>query len=421
VSFRDSLIVLNIVAFAVIAGVIIWRVFSLRRNPETKEPLNLEVFLPDEDLEGRRLERALGWSLLFVLVIAIALPVYFVLEPTRQADADAAFLERSIERGEILFANNQSLHYDATKSLLCANCHGLDAKGGVAPFVLQPEADVCLIEQNKNNVDHPECLPKQVSWSAPDLTLAGLRYDRDQLTQILIYGRPGTPMPAWGVKSGKGVLNEQGINDLVNYIESVKATSAQAKKQADELLKKYKQDAEDLVDNGKTGNDRAGKQVELEKAQEALTAGQADAQTTPDELATLQADVQTAQADLDAAIAFRADVRQLSDGAILFRLNCARCHTKGWSYHVTEPGRADLPPLPPQGSGAYGPSLRDGSTQLQFPGEAGVQQQFDWVALGVPANNQYGVRGISSGRMPHFSKVLTEEQIKAIVAYERSL
>jgi mono/diheme cytochrome c family protein len=412
VSFRDSLIVLNIVAFAIIAGVIIWRVFSLRRNPEVKEPLNIEPFMPDEDLEGRRLERALGWSLLFVLVIAVSLPVYFLFEPTRQADADAAFLERSIERGQILFANNQSIHYDATKSLLCANCHGLDAKGGVAPFVLQPEADACLVEQNKNNVNHPECLPKQVSWSAPDLTLAGLRYDKAQLTQIVTYGRPGTPMPAWGVVSGKGVLNEQGINDLVNYIESVKTNAVAAKKDADKALTAYKAEAVALV---------PAKQKELDQAQTDLTEGQANPQTTPAELTKLQVDAQTAQSELDAAVAFRAEVGDLSDGAILFRLNCARCHTKGWSYHVTEPARTDLPPLPPQGSGAYGPSLRDGSTQLQFPGEAGVQQQFDWVALGVPANNQYGIRGISSGRMPHFSKVLTEEQIKAIVAYERSL
>ena len=58
---------------------------------------------------------------------------------------------------------------------------------------------------------------------------------------------------------------------------------------------------------------------------------------------------------------------------------------------------------------------------LQFPGEAGMQNQFDWVAVGVPANNQYGVRGISSGRMPHFASMLTEDQIKEIVEYERRL
>jgi mono/diheme cytochrome c family protein len=119
------------------------------------------------------------------------------------------------------------------------------------------------------------------------------------------------------------------------------------------------------------------------------------------------------------AQAYETEVSQLSDGAILFRLNCARCHTKGWSYY--DPTNLDVPPLPPQGSGAYGPSLRGGSLELQFPGEAGIQEQFDWVAVGVPVNNQYGQRGISSGRMPHFGRQLTDDQIKMIVAYERSL
>jgi hypothetical protein len=39
----------------------------------------------------------------------------------------------------------------------------------------------------------------------------------------------------------------------------------------------------------------------------------------------------------------------------------------------------------------------------------------------VPAFEQYGVRGISSGRMPHFGAVLSKQQIEAIMAYERSL
>ena len=135
----------------------------------------------------------------------------------------------------------------------------------------------------------------------------------------------------------------------------------------------------------------------------------------------LSADVAAAEAELAKAIELDAEAQTLTDGAILFRLNCARCHTKGWSYHVTEPARIDLPPLAPQGSGAYGPNLTGDALELQFPGEAGRQGQFDWVALGAPANDQYGLRGISTGRMPHFSRALTEEMIEAIVAYERGL
>jgi len=416
VSLRTSLVVLNAVAFAVIAGVILWRVFSLRRNPEPT-PLNQAEFLPDDQLEGPRLERVLGWSLVFVMIFAVSLPLYFLVEPERQVQADDAFLERSIERGAVLFANQQSPDYDSTVSLLCANCHGVDGVGGSAPFVLQPEADKCLEEQNQGNEDVPECLPKQVTWQAPALDTALLRFDRAQLSQIITNGRDGTPMPAWGIASGKGVLNEQSINDLVNYIESLQITSEEATKNSTEAIPEYRQGAEEVV---------ADAQKALATAQDALAKAQTDASTTAAprlgesaQLDQLQAEVDTAQAQLAAAEAYAAEVDTLSDGAILFRLNCARCHTKGWSYY--DPTDLDVPPPAPQGSGAYGPSLRNGATLLQFPGEAGVQEQFGWVANGVPENDAYGARGISSGRMPHFGRMLTDEQIQQIVDYERSL
>jgi mono/diheme cytochrome c family protein len=409
VSFRTTLIVLNILALAIIAGVIIWRVFSLRREQEPS-PANLTKFLEDEDLEGRRLERVLGWSLLFVLVIAISLPVYFLVEPSRQVSLEEDFLTRSEARGAVLFANSQSPEFDSTRSLLCANCHGTKAEGGVAPFTLQPDSDKCVKEQNQGNPDVPECLPQPVSWAAPALNTVLLRFDREQVTHILNYGRPGTPMPAWGVVSGKGVLNEQSIEDLVNYLETLQISSDKAKAISKEAVGEYRDGGKQLAKD---------QRVALEKAQADLTKAEADPATTPKALEQARAAVTSAQAKLDAAIAYDAEVQDLSDGAILFRLNCARCHTKGWSYY--DPTNLTLPPLPPQGSGAYGPNLRDGSTLLQFPGKAGVQEQFDWVALGVPANEQYGARGISSGRMPHFAQQLNDAEIKAIVEYERSL
>jgi hypothetical protein len=73
------------------------------------------------------------------------------------------------------------------------------------------------------------------------------------------------------------------------------------------------------------------------------------------------------------------------------------------------------------GGGAYGPNLTDGREIEQFPGADGPKDQYDFIADGVRRNDQYGVRGISSGRMPHFGKILTKQQIQAIVEYERSL
>lgn len=405
-SFRTALILLNGIALVVIAGVLVYRVVSLRRNPEVRPPANLAEPLADDDFEGRKLERVLGWSLLFTLVIAVSLPLYFLAEPTRQDTMADDFLERSIERGAILFANSQSPEFNSTRSLLCADCHGVDGTGGSAPFTLQPEADKCLEEENRGNAEVPECLPRQVSWQAPDLTLALLRYDRDQVASIITFGRPGTPMPAWGVESGQGVLNAQGIDDLTNYLESIETTSAKAQAAALKTVAKYKQDATDLVEQ---------KTDALEQAQSDL------AEATRDGIPVEEEEVATAQAELDTAIILNEEAQSLSQGATLFRLNCARCHTKGWSYHATEPARADLPALAPQGSGAFGPDLRSGRTLLQFPGEAGVQEQFNWVAIGAAPQQLYGNRGISSGRMPHFGQVLTDDQIRAIVEYERSL
>src|SRR5882762_5098590 len=138
-SFRTTLILLNVVAVAAVLGFIAYRVVSLRRNPEVEEPENLTPFYPDEVLEGPHLERVLGVALVALVVVVLALVGYFLWEPFRGADAAAGFEDRSIARGAILFANNQSPVYDSTKSLLCANCHGSDGNGGSATFVIKSD------------------------------------------------------------------------------------------------------------------------------------------------------------------------------------------------------------------------------------------------------------------------------------------
>lgn len=410
-SFRLSLILLNVLVIGGLLGYVFWRVFSLRRSPEPT-PANLTPFLEDEALEGRRLERVLGWTLLFSVIMIITVLAYFIWEPFRAKDMEELFLERSIDRGSTLFANKESEEYNSEFSLLCADCHGVEGTGGVAPYTLQPEANECQDEENKNNPDVPQCAPQQVQWSAPNLTLAPLRYTRAQLIDIVTYGREGTPMPAWGVKSGKGPKNVQSINDLVNYLESIKVTPEEAMKNAEKAVADYREGADDLV---------AGLQTESDEAAAALLEAQADPATSADDLESLQADADRLEAELAQAIAYRDDVGTLSDGGVLFRLNCARCHTKGWSYFENDPSNVDLPPLPAQGSGAYGPNLTNGSVLLQFPGKVGKANQTTWVTDGVAKQGVYGLRGISSGRMPHFGKVLTEEQIREIIEYERSL
>jgi len=409
VSFRSALIVLTLVVFGLLAVYLVWRVVSVRRNPTAKDPENLTTFLDDEGLEGPRLERALGWSLIFVMIVAVALPLYFLFEPGRQDRMAEAFDDRAVERGAVLFANSQSKEYDATKSLLCANCHGVSGEGGQAPFVLQPELDICDNPEKQGNADVPECLPVQVAWAAPALDTVLLRFPEEQVFNILDYGRPGTPMPAWGVESGKGVLNTQSINDLIAYLASIQITPADAQQRSTKALIAFKQDAAKNLEQQQAGLVAA--RADLAKAR---TEGKSQ-----DVIKGLEAEVVDAQAVVVSAKAWADQVAAMGEGEILFRLNCARCHTKGASYY--DPNNLALPDPPPNGSGAFGPNLTGGSTLVQFPAGAGVQEQFDWVALGAPANEGYGIRGISSGRMPYFVNMLSEKQIKAIVAYERSL
>src|SRR3954452_20855831 len=425
-SFRTILILFNLALILGFAAFVVYRVVSLRRNPEPKQPDNLTPFFDDDVLEGAHLERALGVALIALVVVVLALLAYFIWEPFREADANDGFKDRSIERGAVLFANATSKEYDSTKSLLCATCHGTDGGGGSAPFVVKsedPRCDPNQVVNAKLAEEQPYCLPSQVAWAAPNLQIASLRYDRQQLTQIITYGRPGTPMPAWGVASGKGALQEQSIQDLVNYVESLGTSPDKAQAASTKELEKCDRAAcvgRDTLEKPAT---RAAAAKWVADAQAALDDAQALlASSGVQDVAENTKLVQQKQDDLAVAQQWEQTTQSVSDGALLFMNNCARCHTRGWSYFdPTNPQAHPNAPLETMGGGAFGPNLTGGDVNSQFPPPGGESELFSWISIGVPANQQYGIRGISSGRMPHFGATLTKDQIESIMAYERSL
>jgi mono/diheme cytochrome c family protein len=428
-SFRTILILFNVALIAGFLGFVVYRIVSVRRNPEPKAPDNLTPFFDDDVLEGAHLERALGVALIALVICVLGLLAYFVWEPFREADAKTGFKDRSVERGSILFANSASEHYDSTKSLLCANCHGVDGGGGSASYTIKSDDPRCDPNQKvdtKLAEEQPYCLPQQVTWAAPNLQVASLKYDRKQLTQIITYGRPGTPMPAWGVLSGKGALQEQSIQDLVNYVESLATTPTKAQAAAAKEIN-------GTCDRGAcVGRETLNKPATQAAADKWVATARADlaaavaeraalpATASADDQATYDKLVQQKQDTVAAAEQWQATTQSTSDGALLFMNNCARCHTRGWSYfNPEEPDPAT--PISLMGSGAYGPNLTNGDVNNQFPPPSGESELFEWISIGVEANQQYGIRGISSGRMPHFGAALTKAQIEEIMAYERSL
>jgi mono/diheme cytochrome c family protein len=410
VTLRTLLILINVAAVLAIVVILAAKVLSVRRTPSEKTAPNETPFYDDEVLEDQHLTRVLRWALVFSTIVAVVLPLYWLLEPNRQIQETNGFDDRAIARGATLFANASMPAYDSASSLQCANCHGADASGGAATFVLTPDAQGNLqappvketwIAPSLNDVMYRfnECTADDVTAKAPNCTRA-----EQQVTQIITYGRPGTPMPAWGVAGG-GPKNEQAVSDLVAYLKSIQISPQAARAQATKKVAAFKQSM-------------AGQEA---TAQQNLTEAQANLATavTPAQKQLYQGEIQAAQEGITRSRAYFAQVQQMSQGELLFNVECARCHTKGWS--TLEPANGFVPMPSQPGSGAFGPALRDGSVLDQFPGSTGKAKQFDWVSENVEANKGYGVRGISSGRMAHFGNILSKKQIDAIIDFERSL
>ena len=209
-STRTILIIVNLVAIAGVLGFIAYRVISLRRNPEREDPREPHAVLRRRRARGRApraraRRRARSRSVIVVLGLLALLHLGAV---PRGVGARPASRSARSSAARCSSPTTSREAYDSTKSLLCANCHGVDGGGGVGAVrgqergpALRPEPDGR--RRARRRAARTAC-PSRCRGAAPNLQLARLRYDREQLTQIITYGRPGTPMPAWGVAERQG-------------------------------------------------------------------------------------------------------------------------------------------------------------------------------------------------------------------------
>jgi mono/diheme cytochrome c family protein len=356
----------------VVAGWGLYLLANVRRSkPEVGSEIELAAnrkqYLDDEQLEGPRLDRVLRWGLISLSIVGVGLPLYWLAEPGRMSGAIDNFDETFVARGADLFAPT------ADGGFNCAGCHGGNqALGQEVPYTLTEfefDENGEIIRDEEGN---PETTLRQVSWRAPALNTVALRMTEEQIRQVLVYGRPFSPMPAWGIDGG-GPLNEQQIDNLIAYLQSIAISPEEAQEQA-------QQAAEAEVDRLAT--------LEAQLAEE-----QAAEEPNQNTIAQLEREISYNQ--------------PATLGAALFNLNCARCHTAGWSY--------DEPEAP--GAGAMGPSLYNVLTQ--FPDET---EHYEWVANGTEVGEQYGQYGQNdAGAMPYFGRELSREQIQSIINYERQL
>ncbi len=137
----------------------------------------------------------LGAAVISAAVLAISLPLYWANESNRQASAAVAFDELYVEEGEHWY-----------EFFSCINCHGPDAGGGGAPFT-----------EARSGV--------QVSWAAPSINDVFYRYSVDEITEVIVYGRQGTPMPGSGLDGG-GAMTVQEVEQVVAFLEHIQIDQA---------------------------------------------------------------------------------------------------------------------------------------------------------------------------------------------------
>jgi cbb3-type cytochrome c oxidase subunit III len=168
-----------------------------RRGPKPAGdiPLALRPYHSDEELESSGLTRAMSWGVALILFMAFFLPVYWLLEPQRIEGKEEFFYEQDVANGRLLYAD------------ACAECHGSAGGGG---FASHPDPEV----------DAP--------WPAPPMDDLVARYEDDPrvqdlerfITDTIMRGRPGTPMPAWSTGFGGG-FNDHQIESIVRYILAI--------------------------------------------------------------------------------------------------------------------------------------------------------------------------------------------------------
>ncbi len=363
-----------VIAVLVTVGFVAYVAINLRAGraeiaSEIEPAPNRKPAMDDEEMEGPRLTRALQTGMLLLAVVAIGLPLYWLAEPAREAGAVKNWNETFAARGAALFKPTAEGGYN------CAGCHGENGVGGVAPPFTLTNAKSKFVAS--------------VSWYAPALNTVLLRFSTDEVKDILTYGRPGTPMPAWGVAGG-GPLTDQQLTNLIAYIQSIQIPYKEAQAQVEAGLRKElglsKTDTIDYND------------PKVGKALFNLGLGNGPAKGT-------------------------------ASGAF----SCARCHTKGASILPGSqlPANADLSQFVgfPDGSGALGPSLRYPIVPRQF---LSLPDLTAFITKGSVAYQLYGQRGQGSGRMPGFGDnpntlqdltdgMYTPEMLQAVATYEANL
>jgi mono/diheme cytochrome c family protein len=186
-----------------------------RRQRVPKVPIGLRPAPSDDELETNVLERWQGIGVVLTIFLALFLPAYWLFfEQQRGTDAAITQRKESIERGSSIFHAPPAGPTHGFQAN-CAQCHGVNAQGGVRKNFLAPGSK-------------PDAKPVDIPVPALDTLFIRQMVDSKKsakdaynfVYETISKGRPGTPMPTWGLGYG-GPMNDQQIEDVINFLISI--------------------------------------------------------------------------------------------------------------------------------------------------------------------------------------------------------
>jgi mono/diheme cytochrome c family protein len=187
-------------AVVLAAGAVLAGQRRRRRAAGVDIPPGMRSGPSDADLEKPVLERMMAWGAVLVLFQAIWLPVVFLTENRTNENDLRQFTAESVQRGKLTTMPGSE---ENPLGFNCERCHGPGLHGGQNVFngsiVIVPSLqNVC----GGSAFGHPQIHKLQ------------------DVVDTIAMGRTNTDMPSWSVRFA-GAMDDQQINDLVNYILSI--------------------------------------------------------------------------------------------------------------------------------------------------------------------------------------------------------
>jgi mono/diheme cytochrome c family protein len=189
--------------FVLIAGgVLVVRGRRAAARPDI--PVAMRPGPSDANLETPLLNKLQGWGVLLIVFFVIWVPMTWLFEPDRNLSQEQALLTDAIQRGA---ADVQLVSEENQGGVGCVRCHGPELQGS---RIIDTTTGTVIPTPNLTTVCGGPWTGHAKIFSLNDI-YATIEQGRGI-------------MPSWSIRFA-GALDDQQINDIVNYIVSIQDTT----------------------------------------------------------------------------------------------------------------------------------------------------------------------------------------------------